>query len=115
MGEQTFGDMSEAFEFDEDDMEYLDGPLSGWIRRRSDGAWFAYECQPIIVGKLWHWTLVPAADKGSDPARVLSEAKRASWISVTEDRRATPTSVCRLVVIDDAPAVTTHSGKTRPE
>lgn len=107
VSEQVFGDMSEQFEFDEDALDYMDGPLSGWLKRKSDGAWFAFDCQPMIIGKLWHWTLVPASKKSPELARVLSDAARSSsgsWLSITEDRRAKETSICRLVRIENIDA-----------
>ena len=107
MNEHVFGDMSEEFDFDEDSMDHVDGPLSGWLRRKRDGAWFVYECQPVIAGKLWHWTLVPAPSKGPDPSMVLiaaADAKSGSWLSIIEDRRSSPTSCCRLVEIENRAA-----------
>lgn len=103
----TFGDIYEEFRFDEETLEYHDAPLSGWLRRKRDGAWFAFDCQPIILQKLWHWTLVPAASKSPDHVRVLSEAaqrKSGTWLSITEDRRTSATSFCRLVEMDAAVA-----------
>jgi hypothetical protein len=108
MNELVFGDMSEQFDFDEEGMDYVDGPLSGWLRRKTDGAWFAYECQPVIAGKLWHWTLVLVSGKGEDPRWVLqeaSEAKSGTWQSITEDRRASQISLCRLVELDNRDAI----------
>ncbi|MBX3208440.1 MAG: hypothetical protein KF764_25570 [Labilithrix sp.] len=108
MNEQTFGDMSEVFDFEEEGTDFLDGPLSGWVRRKTDGAWFAYDCQPIIAGKLWHWTLVSAPNKEPDIQQVLIEAARTklgSWLSITEDRRSSPTSMCHLVEMANSAAV----------
>ena len=108
MGEQTFGDMSDEFVFDEQGMDYVDGPLSGWLQRKRDGAWFACECQPVIADKLWHWTLVPVPSMELDIQRVLSAAagaKTGSWLSITEDRRASTTSICRLVEIANSAAL----------
>jgi hypothetical protein len=107
MTEQVFGDMSEEFDFDEETMDYIDGPLSGWLRRKRDNAWFAFDCQPVIEGKLWHWTLVPVPDKSADVARVLAEAakmKSGSWVSIIEDRRSERPGTCRLVIIENTAA-----------
>jgi len=104
MSEQVFGDMSEEFEFDEEGLVYVDGPLSGWLRRKRDGAWFAYDCQSLIVDRLWHWTLVPAPRKSEDLARVLADAAQTQggqWLSIIEDRRSTATSTCRAVSMDN--------------
>jgi len=106
--EQTFGDMSEQFDFEEDGMDYLDGPLSGWLRRKRDGAWFAYDCQPIITDRLWHWTLIPVPKKSDDVARVLTDAKKAKdgqLLSVVEDRRLAATSTCRAVSMENKMAL----------
>ena len=100
--EQAFGDMSEEFDFEDEGMDYVDGPLSGWLRRKRDGAWFAYDCQPIIPERLWHWTLVPVPKKSDDVARALADAARAKgqWLSVIEDRRSAATSTCRAVPME---------------
>lgn len=116
MSELVFGDMSEQFEFDEHALEYMDGPLSGRLKRKSDGASFAFDCQPIITGKLWHWTLVPAPNTSADLARVLSDAARSStgsWMSITEDRRAKGTSICRLVRIKNSDARPVLGARTK--
>lgn len=108
MDEQTFGDMSEVFDFEQEGTDYLDGPLSGWVRRRADGAWFAFDCQPIIAAKLWHWTLVPAPNKEHDIQELLIGATRTkvgSWLSVIEDRRSSPTSMCHLVEMPSSAAL----------
>ena len=93
--------MSEEFDFQEEGIDHYDGPLSGWLRRKRDGAWFAYDCQPIISNMLWHWTLIPVPEKTTDVAGVLIAAKAEGgpWVSVVEDRRSTGTSQCRLVTI----------------
>lgn len=104
--EGRFGDITDEFEFDENSMDYLDGPLSGWLRSKSTGAWFAFDCQPIIDGRLWHWTLVPEKER-TDAGCVLEEAANRStgyWLSIVEDRRSSRRSESRLVRIDNATA-----------
>jgi hypothetical protein len=101
--EHIFGDMAAEFEFDEEGMEYIDAPVTGLLRRKSDGAWFAFDCQTIIWGKLWHWTLVPLPGKVTDVVSALQDAGRArtgTWLSIVEDRRGSSASICRLVEID---------------
>ena len=110
---QEFGDMSEEFDFDDEAMEYADGPMSGWLHRKRDGAWFAYDCQMIVAEKLWHWTLVPVARRSDDVARVLAEAAQGQggeWLSIVEDRRASAESHCRAVAIGGAPALPVRGG-----
>jgi hypothetical protein len=107
MEEYVFGDMSDEFVFDDQDMDYLDGPISGWVQRKRDGAWFAFVCQRIIADLLWHWTLVPVIEKGPDHVAALLNAaatKSGMWLSITEDRRSTKTSVSRLVAIESKAA-----------
>ena len=111
--EQAFGDMSEEFEFEEEGMDYADGPLSGWLRRKRDGAWFAYDCQAIIPERLWHWTLVPVREKADDVARALADAARAKdgrWLSVIEDRRSSATSNCRAVPMEGPTTLPARGG-----
>jgi hypothetical protein len=100
MTEYQFGDISEEFEFDEAAENYYDGPLSGWARSRRSGQWFAYECQGIIADVLWHWTLVPVAER-TDVKQALIEAakKKEEWVSIIEDRRAGGGSRCHLFMI----------------
>jgi hypothetical protein len=79
MSERTFGDMSEEFEFDED-AEYLDRPVSGWLRRKR-----------------------AVSTKEDDVEAVLAQARArrsGTWLSILEDRRSTATSICRLVEVD---------------
>lgn len=99
MSEKLLEDVSAEFEFDSDELEYYDAPISGWLRRKSDGALFAFECQPIIWSAAWHWTLVPAIERKGDPTDVIDarRRKRETWISVIEDRRVNSPSACRLV------------------
>ena len=107
MTEQLFEDMSDEFDFDEETMDYVDGPLSGWLRRKRDSAWFAFDCQPIIQRKLWHWTLVPAPNKSPNVAHVLTEAAKAKsgfWMSIIEDRRLDHRKNCHLVTIENKAA-----------
>jgi hypothetical protein len=99
--EHVFGDMSEAFEFDDPSVDYLDGPLSGWIRRKADAQWFAFDCQPVVYQLVWHWTLVPTSER-TNVRQVLEDAakrKDGDWLSVVEDRRTGIASTCRLVRI----------------
>lgn len=112
--ELAFGDMSKLFDFEEERAEYLDGPISGWVRRREDGVWLAYDCQTIVPEKLWHWILV-AADKGEDHQRVLAEAAArttGSWLSVVEDRRSSDRSQCRLVTLPNPPPHRSRSSRS---
>lgn len=95
--EHAFGDMSEEFEFDEPSLDYVDAPLSGWIRRKADGQWFAFDCQTVVQELVWHWTLVPTTER-TDVRQVLEQAAKAedgSWLSVIEDRRTNAGSTCR--------------------
>lgn len=108
VNERLFEDMSELFELDETDMDYCDGPLSGWAKRRSDGAWFVFDCRVIIVAKLWHWTLVPTEGRSTTTVEeAFSTAARTetgAWLSVIEDRRAGGAARCHLVVIRNSAA-----------
>jgi hypothetical protein len=104
--DRMFGDMSEEFEFDEPSLDYYDAPLSGWLRRKSDGQWFAFDCQPVVDDLLWHWTLVPAAER-SDVREVLENAVARGdgyWLSIIEDRRIGTESTCRLAQISNSRA-----------
>jgi hypothetical protein len=108
VNEHVFGDISDEFEFDEASMDYVDAPLSGWIQRKSDGQWFAFDCQPVVAQLVWHWTLVTTAVR-SDVREVLERAaaeKEGCWLSIIEDRRTSAESTCRLAPVEN--------GKARP-
>jgi hypothetical protein len=119
MTSETFGDVADLFEFDEEHLDYYDGPLRGWLRRKRDGAWFAYDCQLIIDETLWHWTLVAVASKEGEPADALVSAKRqgAAWISLVEDRRLDEAIQCRMMPMPAGHAMPLQnlpSGKAQP-
>jgi hypothetical protein len=103
-------DIGDAFDFVEEALDYHDGPLSGWLREKGTGELFAFDCQPVILDLLWHWTVVraaPGVSAGDDPSVTLERAATSgdgSWLSVTEDRRDPGSSGCRLVRIDNARA-----------
>jgi hypothetical protein len=102
---REFADMTEVFQFDEQSLDYLDGPLSGWLLGKTDGTWYAFDCQPILPQLVWHWTLVAVAVR-TDVLDVLEQAEKnqaGSWFSVVEDRRG-PAPSCRLVQIANVKA-----------
>jgi hypothetical protein len=55
---------------------------------------------------LWHWALIPVAERGPDALaalRAAAENRTTQWLSVVEDRRSgagRAASVCRLASID---------------
>ena len=100
-----FSDLSEIFDFDEESLDYVDEPLSGWLRSKTTHEWFVFNCQLIIRNLLWHWTLVPAADK-TNIGLAVREASRADtgyWLSIVEDLRG-PTPLCRAARIENTVA-----------
>jgi hypothetical protein len=77
-----FTDLAEEFEFDEPSVDYIDAPLSGWLRAKSSDQSFAFDCQIVVPGLVWHWTLVPVEERG-DVTQALSDAAARSsgyWI-----------------------------------
>jgi hypothetical protein len=106
VSEQTFADLSELFEFEESTMDYYDGPLSGWMRSKQSGEWFAFDCQPIVWQMLWHWTLVAAAERIDvlDTLQTAAAQPTGSWLSVVEDRRPGASTACRMCEMDNAVA-----------
>src|SRR5260370_18159779 len=83
IAERVFGDMSEEFEFDEASLDYGDAPLFGWIRRKGDGQWFAFDCQPVVHQLAWHWTLVRLAGSSFRDLAVHGNESRPSCIEGT--------------------------------
>src|SRR5262244_3214480 len=101
MERSEFGDLSEMFSFDDESMDYLDGPISGWMRSKATGDWLAFDCQPVVANMLWHWTLIPAKQRGELKAAFEEAIARTDgfWWSVVEDRRTGGRSKCSLVKI----------------
>jgi hypothetical protein len=94
-----FADLTDRFDFEDKTLDYVDGPLSGWVKEKDRTQWFAFERRSIVPGLLWHWTLVPG-NRGDDASATLRAAAEASsskeWLSILEDRRSSK-SLCRLV------------------
>jgi hypothetical protein len=74
----------ERFELENGALDYHDGPLGGFLRCKTCGQRFAFECMVVVLTQLWHWTLVPVATAED---RAASEPW---WLSVVEDRRHGP-------------------------
>lgn len=104
--ERSFSDLTEIFEFENESLDYIDGPVSGWIREKESGIWYAFECQPIVATLLWHWTLVPARKEGEAAIAMTTAAASSagSWLSILEDRRGRKESLSRLVRIENKTA-----------
>lgn len=92
------------FVFEEQSLVYDNGPLMGFLRR-NDGARFAFFCDTVIDGKLYHWSLIPA-QTGDDPMQVARHAltgQPALWISVIEDRREEPRYSAVVMTTSETP------------
>lgn len=98
MSVPNWGDFSERFIFEDDSLEYYDGPISGWMQCRNCGRRFAFNCLVIIQSVLWHWSLLPVKEAvRQSPLEAFLNAKSrsgVSWLSVIEDRRSSHTSMC---------------------
>lgn len=100
-GFDEFSDITSRFEFENDSLEYIDGPVSGWLKEKEGSQWFAFECHPIVVGLAWHWILVPADHIGDAVIPLRNAALptcKETWLSIIEDRRY-GAPVCRLAKI----------------
>lgn len=96
-----FSDITSRFEFENDSLEYIDGPVSGWLKEKDGSQWFAFECHPIVLGLAWHWILVPAdhlADAVTALRNAAAPSSKVTWLSIIEDRRY-GAPVCRLTMI----------------
>ena len=84
---ETFAD---AFRFENETLNYYDGPLGGWLRCHRCEQLFAFDCEAILPDHLWHWSLVPVGDQSANPEDVIdssSKTREGEWISVLEDSR----------------------------
>jgi len=99
LDDATFEDVTDAFDFLPDGLEYYDAPLAGFLKHKATGRLFAFECTAVVTQRVFHWVLVPVASAGGDASGLvrshLTEAIGA-WGSILEDRR-TRHGVCRLV------------------
>jgi hypothetical protein len=89
LGQVETTDFFDSFEYDEKSLDHYDGPLAGWMKCRSCGQWFAFDCLTIIDTMLWHWSLVPAEKSGDSREAIVAAANNRDgwWLSVVEDRR----------------------------
>ena len=83
----AFSDITDRYELLEEDLVYVDAPLEGFLRRRSDGALFAFRCRQLLGSLVFHWTLVPVDSTDADVSETFGRAATTSWISIVEDRR----------------------------
>jgi len=97
MTSPEWGDFGERFIFEDDSLDYYDGPISGWVHCIRCKERYKFHCFPIIADLLWHWILQPVRPK-ADENKPVSETKRdreaINWINVIEDRRRGGTSKC---------------------
>jgi len=100
---RTFSDITDHYEFVGDKLVYIDAPLEG-ILKASAGSFFAFRCTAIIQDHLWHWTLIPVDGPNADVASAFSlfGGLPATWISIVEDRRVEPASLCEVEISGDA-------------
>lgn len=80
-------DISALYDFEEDSLEYFDGPLEGWLVSRDTGERFAFRCLCVVTHRVWHWSLVSASADSVDESFKLSDAGACEWTSILEDRR----------------------------
>ncbi|MES2637936.1 MAG: barstar family protein [Myxococcota bacterium] len=111
-----WADLQDGFEFLEEVPAYLHAPLQGLVRERRTGACFAYECQTLVKGRLWHWVMIPAVPAGVEAALVFGSAEAVPperWLSITEDHRA-GTSTLRAVWLSSAESPMSIRGVPMP-
>ena len=83
------GDVSERFAFEDEKVDYYDGPQSGWLRCRGCERRLAFKCEELIAGALWHWSVVPAGSATNVDEAFLRGPQEGEgvWLSIVEDRR----------------------------
>lgn len=88
---EKWNDITDGFELLAGTLVYLDQPIEGHARARSgprSGALFAFRCEAIVDGCLWHWVLVPIASESVSVGEAFADqAHYPTWISILEDRR----------------------------
>jgi hypothetical protein len=87
---ESVADISEMFEFLEETLVYADAPLEGLLRRRADGALFAFRCSQLVGDLVFHWTLLPVDSPNADISEAFAHGAETTWISILEDRRCLP-------------------------
>lgn len=103
---KEFSDITDMYEFVEERLVYVDGPVEGILRSRSDGSLFACRCQELLGGLVFHWALVPVDSPSvevSEAFKVLESVGGVDstlWISILEDRRG---SQATFVVVELPP------------
>ena len=87
----VWSDISDQFEFIEEQLVYVDAPLEGFLRGKT-GDLFAFRCTPIILGCLWHWVLLPvrAVTSVKEVFEIARTNPPKKWVSIVEDRRGEP-------------------------
>jgi hypothetical protein len=82
-------DFFSNFEFEQSTLEYNDAPLSGFLICKVCQRRYAFVCEAVIPGLLFHWKIV-IAPPGDDPRAALvavALVEEGAWLSVTEDHR----------------------------
>jgi hypothetical protein len=85
----VWNDISEQFEFLDEQLIYVDEPLEGLLRAKT-GELFAFRCTAIIADCLWHWVLLPVQSTAvsvKESFEVAQAKPPSEWGSVVEDRR----------------------------
>ena len=98
---EMFADLSEQFEFLDEGLEYYDGPISGFLRSKTDSRLYAFDCSVIVQACLFHWCLVPVdrvRGVAAEVVRRMLHAGETQWLSIVEDRRSEP-AVCRMATM----------------
>jgi hypothetical protein len=85
--EVTAGDILDHYDFEEDTLVYVDAPLAGWMRDKTTGVRYSFECMSIVDGLLWHWALVPDSGDGKSHFDHGKADGHNTWRSIVEERR----------------------------
>lgn len=87
----SWSEVNEVLVFQEGELEYVDGPIEGFAEFAPTKRRYAFRCQQVLQGRLWHWILLPASDEDGTAVEMIFRRARSSppatWLSLLEDRR----------------------------
>lgn len=87
----SWSDITDGFDILEDELMYYDAPLAGFLRSKTSGNTFAFECIEVLPACTWQWILVPSRHADIKPQDVIEPCLAdltSKWMSIIEDLRS---------------------------
>jgi hypothetical protein len=86
---ETWRNITDHFSFVEDQLDYADAPLEGFLRSIG-GDLYAFRVSGIIEDLLWHWLVLPVPSLGHSVDQIFLAAETdppKNWLSIVENLR----------------------------